>query len=288
MAFYRHEAYKLSKSRPSTSSTSQTPISEFMDTGVHQYSSTHPQQKALTNAILSDLVIDCNLPLSIIEHPSFRHFMKVADSKYNPVCRRTLTSKTENTTAERRSKLRTQLSNIEHVSVTVDIWSDRRIRGYLGVTVHYMEKDAEGLKLRSNLLACDRFKGSHTAERICEQFEAICDDYDIKDKVDYIISDNAANMRKAFTVCFPTEHEDEVYDDDHIDDPELWNDLSLEDQQTVDAAMAKKTALAVFCTHSSAGGGRRFKRNKSVISCTLKVIQTELIAAYKLNVQRYV
>ena len=52
----------------------------------------------------------------------------------------------------------------------------------------------------------------------------------------------AANMRKAFTVCFPSEQED----GDHHDDPELWCDLTLEDQQTV----------AVFCAHSSAGGGR--------------------------------
>jgi hypothetical protein len=73
----------------------------------------------------------------------------------------------------------------------------------------------------------------------------------IKDKLDYIISDNAANMRKAFTVCFPIEQEDEVHDEDHLDDPELWNDLNLEDQQTVDAAIAKKTVLAVFCPLSS-------------------------------------
>ncbi|KAF3856803.1 hypothetical protein F7725_017526 [Dissostichus mawsoni] len=35
---------------------------------------------------------------------------------------------------------------------------------------------------------------------------AVCDEYSIKNKIDYIISDN---MRKAFTVCFPTEQEDE-------------------------------------------------------------------------------
>ncbi|CAJ1059641.1 uncharacterized protein LOC117545812 [Xyrichtys novacula] len=125
-----------------------------------------------------------------------------------------------------------------------------------------MEKDAESLQLRSNLLACDRFKGSHTAERICEQFEAICDDYDINDKVEYIINDNAANMRKAFTVCFPTEHEDEVYNNDHIDDPELWNELTPEDQQTVDAALAKKTALAVFCAQLQLVVGDGLKETK--------------------------
>lgn len=52
-------------------------------------------------------------------------------------------------------------------------------------------------------------------------------------------------MRKAFTVCFPTGQEDDD-DGDHLDDPELWNDLTLEDQQTVDAAMAKKQRSQCF------------------------------------------
>uniref|UniRef100_A0A8C8CZU2 HAT C-terminal dimerisation domain-containing protein n=1 Tax=Oncorhynchus tshawytscha TaxID=74940 RepID=A0A8C8CZU2_ONCTS len=220
-----------------------------METRVGQYSMNHPQQKAIDNAILSDLVIDCNLSLSIVEknHITFRHCLSVVDSKYSPVCHRTLTSK---------------LSNTDHVSVTVDIWTDRKMRGFLGVTVHCMEKDGERIQLMSNLLACDHFKGPHTAERICEQFEAKCDEYSIKDKLDYIISDNAANMRKAFSVCFPIEQEDEIHDEDHLDDPELWNDLTLEEQQTVDAAIAKKTALSVFCPHSPADGGRWLERNK--------------------------
>lgn len=103
----------------------------------------HAQQKAINNAILSDLVIDCNLPLSIVENKCLGHFLSVVDSKYSPVCRRTLTSKVENLATERRSKLKTQLSNTDYVSVTVDIWSDRKMRGFLGVTVHCMEKDEE-------------------------------------------------------------------------------------------------------------------------------------------------
>uniref|UniRef100_A0A4W5K373 HAT C-terminal dimerisation domain-containing protein n=1 Tax=Hucho hucho TaxID=62062 RepID=A0A4W5K373_9TELE len=240
---YRFEQYQMNKSV--TSEAQQSPISQFIETRQGKYSMNHPQQKAINNAILSDLVIDCNLPLSILENKSFRHFLSVIDSKYSPVCRRTLTSKVENLATERRSKLKTQLSNTDHVSVTVDIWSDRKMRGFLGVTVHCMEKDGERIQLKSNLLACDCFKGPHIAERICEQFEAICGEYSIKDKLDYIISDNAANMRKAFTVCFPIEQE-EVHDEDHLDDPELWNDLTLEDQQTVDAAIAKKQRLQCF------------------------------------------
>ncbi|CAB1336961.1 unnamed protein product, partial [Coregonus sp. 'balchen'] len=62
----------------------QPSISQFLDTRVGRYSLTHPQQKAISNAILSDLIIDCNFPLSIVENKSFRHFLAVLDSKYTP------------------------------------------------------------------------------------------------------------------------------------------------------------------------------------------------------------
>uniref|UniRef100_A0A8C7SEE1 HAT C-terminal dimerisation domain-containing protein n=1 Tax=Oncorhynchus mykiss TaxID=8022 RepID=A0A8C7SEE1_ONCMY len=244
-----------------TSEPQQSPISQFMETRVGQYSMNHPQQKA----------IDCNLPLSLVENKSFRHFLSVVDSKYSPVCRRTLTSKGENLAIERSSKLKTQLSKTDHVSVTVDIWSDRKMRGFLGVTVHCMEKDGERIQLKSNLLACDRFKGPHTAERICKQFEAICGECSIKDKLDYIISDNVANMRKAFTVCFPIEQEDEVLDEDHLDDPELWNDLTLEDQQTVDAPIAKKQGFQCFAHTLQLVVGDGLKETKVMTSSLSKL-----------------
>lgn len=239
---YRYEDYRMTKNI--IDGQKQPSISQFLDSRAECYSMSHPKQKAITNAILSDLIIDCNFPLSIVENKSFRHFLAVLDSKYTPVCRKMLTAKTESLAEERRSKLKTQLSNSQHVSVTVDIWSDRKMRGFLGVTVHWMERDSERVQLKTNLLAINRFKGAHTAERICDHFEAICDAYSIKDKLDYIISDNAANMRKAFTVCFPGEQDDE--DDGDLDDPEIWHDLDVEEQQAVDAAMAKKQRLQCF------------------------------------------
>lgn len=80
---------------------------------------------------------------------------------------------------------------------------------------------SEGVQLKSYLLACNRFKGTHTGERISEAFDSICDEYDIRQKLDFVICDNAANMKRAFTVCFPKEQDGEVTDDDNLDDAEL-------------------------------------------------------------------
>ena len=103
------------------------------------------------------------------------------------------------------------------MSVTVDIWSDRRMTDFLGVTAHWVNIEDDYLQLKSQLLACNRFKGSHTRERICEELEQICEEYQIKKKIDHINCDNAANMKKAFTTCFPGQGEE----DDDLDDPDI-------------------------------------------------------------------
>lgn len=206
--------------------SSQPAISQFIQSRPQEvYSSNNPRQKVITNAILTDLVIGCSMPLSITENEHFRHFLSVADSKYQPVCRRTINLKLESIVAEKREKIKLLLTGAKHVSVTVDIWSDRRMRGFLGVTGHVLST-SEGVQLNSYLLACNRFKGTHTGERISEAFESICDEYDIKEKLDFVICDNAANMKRAFTVCFPKEEDGEITDDDNLDDAELWEDLS--------------------------------------------------------------
>lgn len=119
--------------------------------------------KSQTDAIVTDLVVGCSMPLSIKENGHFRHFMSVDDSKYQPVCHRTMASKTESLITQ--EKIKVFLAGADHVSVMVDIWSGRRMRGFLGVTGHFLAT-SEGVQLKSYLLACNRFEGPHTAERI--------------------------------------------------------------------------------------------------------------------------
>ncbi|XP_043987015.1 uncharacterized protein LOC122839489 [Gambusia affinis] len=146
----RFEEYQMNKRI--TNEPQQPSISQFLDTRAGQYSMNHPQQKAITNALLRDLIIGCNLPLSIVENKSFRHFLTVVDSKYSPICRRTMTSKIEDLAAEKHLMLKTQLSQTDHVSVTVDIWSDRKMRGFLGITVHWIQKGIERLEVRNLMI----------------------------------------------------------------------------------------------------------------------------------------
>lgn len=219
-----------------------------------KYSSCHHRQRAITSAIVSDLIIDCSLPLRLVENPSFRHFLEVLN-KYSHVSRSTVTSTISDMATSMQEKIKIQLASATKVSVTVDIWSDRKMRGFLGVTVHMMEISKTSIQMQSRLLCCNRFTGKHTGERISEKFESVCTEYQIKNKIDYIISDNAANMRKAFTVCFPssddigTDASDVESNTEPLDDDDMWEDLPENDSREVHMVLSgkcRKQQLACF------------------------------------------
>ena len=55
------------------------------------------------------------------------------------------------------------------------------------------------------LLSCKRFSGRHTGQRIAAAFEDELIDMNIKDSIDFSVTDNAANMRAAFSTAFTVE-----------------------------------------------------------------------------------
>ena len=81
-----------------------------------------------------------------------------------------------------------------------------------------------------------RFKGSHTGERITDAFKAVCNECVIKNKLDYIISDNAANMKRAFMVCFPQEGDD-AGPSEHLDDDTIWEQLGEDEHLDVELVL---------------------------------------------------
>lgn len=77
--------------------------------------------------------------------------------------------------------------------------------------------------LQSVMLSCQCFKGRHTAENICRIYEDVIN-YNIQNKVSFIVTDNASNMIKAFTL-FPPMHvvESEEEEQDETSDFEVVN-----------------------------------------------------------------
>ena len=56
---------------------------------------------------------------------------------------------------KQQEKVKSALADVESLSVTMDIWSDASMRGFMGLTAHY----TTGKQLRSCLLGVPRFQG---------------------------------------------------------------------------------------------------------------------------------
>ena len=54
-----------------------------------------------------------------------------------------------------QDQLKEMLKTCDSLSVTMDIWSDAAMRGYMGLTAHFLKND----KLCSKVLGVPRFEG---------------------------------------------------------------------------------------------------------------------------------
>ena len=94
-----------------------------------------------------------------------------------------------------REKVGLMLNEIDHLSVTADIWYDRRGKAFFGVRGHFIDVD---FKPHAVLLRFVRLKRKHTADNIRHVTKDILDELEISRKIYRITTDNASNMINAY------------------------------------------------------------------------------------------
>jgi hypothetical protein len=126
------------------------------------------------------------------------------------------------------SRIKNLIASTDSVCVTVDLWSNRQMRSYLGVTGHLVDSN---FNMISCLLTCSRFSGRHTASNIAANFEMVASKFDLTGKIDFIVSDNASNMVAAFdlpqfrdNVDTPMNSNDDLEDLDDVE-PHYYDDI---------------------------------------------------------------
>ena len=80
--------------------------------------------------------------------------------------------------------------------------------------------------MKNVMLSCNRFRGSHTEERICQQYDKALVAYGIAGKVSEVVSYNASNVCRAFSIPGVEEGES-----DEGDSPEFDEDIRPEDDE---------------------------------------------------------
>jgi hypothetical protein len=183
-----------------------------------RYATIHPRQLELSEMVFKDLIIELDLPLSILKKPAFIRAMSVVDPKFRVPSRRLLTCDYLPKLYDQLiMKLKKICSSTPFVSLTFDAWTDRRMRAFYAVTVHYVDQVGQS---KSHLLAFNPLSGeisfisrssiytmtipshlhvgSHSGESLLAEYERVTTSFGIEAKVVRLITDNASNNLSAF------------------------------------------------------------------------------------------
>ncbi|XP_037962432.1 E3 SUMO-protein ligase ZBED1 [Plutella xylostella] len=133
-------------------------------------------------------------PLSIVEDVGFKILVNKLNKKYTLPSRRTLSEKLLPRYYMRiKQELQNSLHQVEYISVTCDYWKGQNNRTYLSMTGHFILD----FSLQSKTLATVEVKISHTGTNTAAAITEVCNEFDILSKVVTVVTDSAANMKKA-------------------------------------------------------------------------------------------
>ena len=214
----RKHSDKLVKAQPKLATVCKQPTIGACVTQRAKYKQNDPkQQRFLRN--LPMFVASSLQSFSVVDDEEFRNMIMDLDSRIVCPSRKHLSTKLiPDKALEMQKSLISQLSDCTEISMTIDIWTNRQMRSYIGITAHFIRE----WKLQNAMLVCKRFTGRHTADNIVAQYEEVINAFHIRGKITNIVTDNASNMIKAFRLpgfvvdeCDPESDSDD--DDSEVD-----------------------------------------------------------------------
>ena len=192
-----------------------------------KYAKTDSRQIDLNDATV-EFIAGNLLPLSTVESPKFQKLCEKLDPKFQVPSRKYLASKLIVDKANRiEDNLKQQLSKAQNVCLTLDLWSNRQMSAFLGITGHFIID----WELKSVMIACNKFKGKHTSENIGHYYEETLASFNLANKVSCVVTDNASNMLKTFEMPIPGYSFETVHSEDSSDDEDDENTNDNPDTQ---------------------------------------------------------
>jgi len=119
-------------------------------------------------------------------------------------------------------QIKSEVSKCASLYMTVDLWTNRAMKSFFGATLHFIGNDFQP---KSRVLACQEFKGRHTSTNIATAYEETVMRYNIQQKVNKVVSDNASSMIKAFRTSLAEVREEQV---DNNEDVNLDENLDMD------------------------------------------------------------
>ena len=192
-------------SAANVSAVGQTQI-DLTESGITTTAKPFVNQKEVEISIARDLCAKGSLPLTIVEKPFFRQFLNTIQPKFKHITYRTNLKNITNEAVRIKSFTIEEFRKTKRrPNVTVDCWTAQNGKAYLGCNGHFFDSAGKSLNV---CLFLAELPPPHTSANIRLKFEEELENYDVEPY--RIITDNAANMKSAFsTRIFTTVEEDE-------------------------------------------------------------------------------
>ena len=100
-----------------------------------------PLSQDRLDSYVLDYIVDSVLPLHHVSTAPLTTFVRqLTGGRFAPRCRQTAAKQLESKYKQRKQELINVLKSIDRVCTTADCWSSRR-RSFIGVTIHWIDKD---------------------------------------------------------------------------------------------------------------------------------------------------
>ncbi|KAL4122538.1 hypothetical protein QTP88_014847 [Uroleucon formosanum] len=193
------EGYSVSQSSSTSSSLTTLPTPSLpRSIDVAEQLKTKISQENFETEMIN-FFLHSMIPLRCVEDPYFLKMfdaLNISDCGLRVLSRRSFCRKIDNFYEKNKNEIKEELNDDQFVCTTVDIWSGKK-RSFLGVTCHWIS--INNLNRISKALACRRFKGSHTYDKISDLINEINSEFNLSPtKIVATITDNGSNFVKAF------------------------------------------------------------------------------------------
>ena len=134
----------------------------------------------MNDAVVSNLVIAGNLPVNLVQQGWFAAFMQVVDPMYRLPSRHKVNAAISQKFVRKCAVLQSKLLDAKYVTLTLDMWSDRRLRS---ITVHFV---SASMQFQSYLLDFSYFSGRHTGDKLSFHCGQVIEKYHLSNKESHI------------------------------------------------------------------------------------------------------
>ncbi|KAL0879296.1 hypothetical protein ABMA27_003075 [Loxostege sticticalis] len=172
------------------SGTRQTKLDTFIPKKITK------DQKAKIDHDLMGLFTKGFQTFNLVEEESFQKFARWIPGYELPSRKHISSVRIPRLYEQKRDEVKKILSDtaIEKICLTVDLWTSKANESYIAITGHFINNN---FKMQSVLLSCEHFSDRHTSANIQDFLSNTAREWNIADKINFVISDNAANVQKA-------------------------------------------------------------------------------------------